>query len=150
MPDRTRSICRRCAELADIVGGTPACAEGVCLIQSLRADLDPTILGVRTRSPLVLPVFFSIEAPDNRGETLNLGEAVLRQDEVEPVMLVLRENGIIVSALHNHWLFEQPRLMYMHWQAVSPPEQFLRASRAALRAAGVRTRPLPPPDENHS
>ena len=136
------SVARRCSALADIVGGTPSFMEGVCLIQSLRADLAPTILRIRTRSPLVLPVFFTVEAPDDRGRTLNLGEAVLRQEETNTVMRVLRENGIIVTALHNHWLFEEPRLMYMHWEAESEPERFLRASRAALRAAGVQTRPV--------
>lgn len=133
---------RRCADLAQIVGGTPAFMGGVCLVQLLRADLSPTILGARTRSPLVLPVFFSIESPGDGGMALNLGEAVLRQDEVNTVMLVLRESGIIVTALHNHWLFEEPRLMYMHWEARMDPARFLRASQAALRAAGVRTMPL--------
>ncbi|HYF94044.1 MAG TPA: DUF1259 domain-containing protein [Symbiobacteriaceae bacterium] len=131
-----------CARLAEIVDGTPALVNGVCLIQLLRADLEPTILGRRTRSPLVLPVFFSVESRGESGRTLNLGEAVLTQDEVNTVMRVLRENRIIVTAVHNHWLFEEPRLMYMHWEAVMDPKQFLRASRAALRAAGVRTRPL--------
>lgn len=142
MRSRRRSICQRCPELAEIVDGTPACINDVCLIQLLRADLEPTILGRPTESPLVLPVFFSIESPDGQGRTLNLGEAVLRQNEVNTVMRVLRENGILVTALHNHWLFERPRLMYMHWEAVMDPRRFLRASRAALRAAGVRTRPL--------
>jgi hypothetical protein len=141
MDFRTPSICRRCPDLAAIVGGTPACVDNVCLIQSLRNDLSPTILGIRTRSPLVLPVFFSIEDGE-RGRTLNLGEAVLLQEETNTVMRVLRENDIIVTALHNHWLFERPRLMYMHWEARMDPEQFLRASREALRAAGVSTRPL--------
>lgn len=142
MRNKSRSICQRCPDLAAIVNGTPACINDVCLIQLLRSDLEPTILGRPTESPLVLPVFFSIESPDNRGRTLNLGEAVLRQHEVNTVMRVLRENGILVTALHNHWLFEEPRLMYMHWEAVMDPKRFLRASRAALRAAGVRTRPL--------
>jgi len=133
---------RRCSELAAIVRGTPALVNDVCLIQLLRADLQPTILGVPTRSPLVLPVFFSVESADDGERTLNLGEAVLRQNEVNRVMRVLRENGILVTALHNHWLFERPRLMYMHWEALMEPEQFLRASRAALRAAGVQSRPL--------
>lgn len=138
-----RSFCRRrCRELARIVRGTPACIDGVCLIQSLRADLSPRILGIRTRSPLVLPVFFSVESPDREGRTLNLGESVLRQSEVNTVMRVLREFGIIVTALHNHWLHEKPRLMYMHWEADMRPSRFLRASRRALREAGVRTRPL--------
>lgn len=131
---------RRCAELAQIVGGTPTFMDGVCLIQLLRSDLSPTILGARTRSPLVLPVFFSVEGDGSRA--LNLGEAVLMQAEVNTVMKVLRENGIIVTALHNHWLFEEPRLMYMHWEARMDPERFLRASLAALRAAGVQTMPL--------
>lgn len=136
-------ICNRCPRLADIVGGTPACVGDVCLIQLLRADLQPRILGRRTESPLVLPVFFTVESPDGEGRTLNLGEAVLRQQEANTVMAVLRENNIIVTALHNHWLFEEPRLMYMHWEAVSDARQFLRASMAALDAAGVATRPLP-------
>lgn len=146
----SRSICNRCPRLARIVGGTPACINDVCLIQLLRADLRPTILGRPTRSPLVLPVFFSVESPDGEGRTLNLGEAVLLQEEVNTVMRVLRENGIIVTALHNHWLFEEPRLMYMHWEQVSDPRQFLRASKAALDAAGVRTRPLMPEMDDES
>jgi len=139
--NRNRSVCQRCPDLARIVGGTPACVNDACLIQLLRDDLNPTILGIRTESPLVLPVFFSIEEGVG-ARTLNLGEAVLRQSEVNTVMRVLRENNIIVTALHNHWLFERPRLMYMHWEARMDPEQFLRASREALRAAGVSTRPL--------
>lgn len=145
-----RSVCDRCPRLAEIVDGTPACIDDVCLIQLLRADLKPKILGRRTRSPLVLPVFFSIESPDGKGRTLNLGEAVLRQEEVNTVMSVLRENDILVTALHNHWLFEEPRLMYMHWEAISDPKQFLRASMAALDAAGVKTRPLIPETEDES
>lgn len=132
---------RRCAELAQLAGGTPAFMDGVCMVQLLRADLAPTILGARTRSPLVLPVFFSFESVDG-DRALDLGEAVLRQEEVNTVMRVLRENGIIVTALHNHWLFEEPRLMYMHWEARMDPERFLRVSLAALRAAKVRTMPL--------
>lgn len=132
----------RCARLARIVRGTPAVVNGACLIQLLRSDLRPTIQGRRTRSPLVLAVFFSIESRNCGGRTLNLGEAVLLQSEVNTVMRVLRNRGITVTALHNHWLFDQPRLMYMHWQAVMDPKRFLRASRAALRAASVRTRPL--------
>lgn len=137
-----RSGSRRCSELAAMFGGTPAFMNGVCLIQALRADLKPTILGVPTRSPLVLPVFLSVEAPDRRGRTLNLGESVLLQEETQTVMRVLRNHGIIVTALHNHWLFERPRLMYMHWEAVMSPERFVRISRKALDAAGVHTRPL--------
>lgn len=133
----------RCAALARIVNGTPAVVDGVCLIQTLRSDIEPQILGVRTRSPLVLPVFYSIEPSNgNSNVTLNLGESVLRQREANTVMSVLRSSGIIVTALHNHWLFDKPRLMYMHWEAVMDPARFLQISQEALNAAGIRTRPL--------
>lgn len=142
MPVRRSVIQSRCAALASIVNGTPAVVNQGCLIQTLRSDLKPHILGRRSRSPLVLPVFFSIEKRNGNNGTLNLGEAVLRQREVNTVMGVLRRHGIIVTALHNHWLFETPRLMYMHWESVMNPVRFLRVSKAALMAAGVRTRPL--------
>lgn len=145
MPVRMSVIQSRCAALARIVNGTPAVFNRGCLIQTLRSDLKPHILGRRSRSPLVLPVFFSIEKGNGNNSnngTLNLGEAVLRQREVNTVMGVLRRHGIIVTALHNHWLFERPRLMYMHWESVMNPVRFLRISKAALRAAGVKTRPL--------
>lgn len=133
----------RCADLASIVNGTPAVINEVCLIQTLRSDIEPAILGPRTRSPLVLPVFYSIEnGNDDETGTLNLGEAVLRQREVNTVMGVLCNNGILVTALHNHWLAEEPRLMYMHRQAVMDPVRFLQISQEALNAAGVVTRPL--------
>lgn len=143
MSVRTSTTESRCAALARIVNGTPAVVDGVCLIQTLRSDIEPQILGVRTRSPLVLPVFYSIERSNGTSNgTLNLGESVLRQREANTVMGVLRSNGIIVTALHNHWLFDKPRLMYMHWEAVMDPARFLQISQEALNAAGIRTRPL--------
>lgn len=142
MPVNGNNNQSRCASLAKIVNGTPAVVNGTCLIQLLRSDLKPTILGRRSRSPLVLPVFFSIENGQGTKRTLNLGEAVLRQRQVNTVMSGLRRRGIKVTAMHNHWLFEKPRLMYMHWEAVMDPARFLRASRAALKAAKVKTRPL--------
>ena len=143
MSVRMSSNQSRCADLARIVNGTPAVVNGVCLIQTLRSDLEPQILGQRSRSPLVLPVFYSIEEDGGADSgALNLGEAVLRQREVNTVMGVLRRNDVIVTALHNHWLFEEPRLMYMHRQAVMDPVRFLEISQEALTAAGIRTRPL--------
>lgn len=140
---RRSSTQSRCTALARIVNGTPAVVNGGCLIQTLRSYLKPHILGRRFRSPLVLPVFFSIEKRNgNNNGDLNLGEAVLRQREVNTVMGVLRRHGIIVTALHNHWLFETPRLMYMHWESAMNPVRFLQISKKALMAAGIRTRPL--------
>lgn len=122
-----------CQEFARILNGvgmvTP---EGVCLVQKFR-DIDFTILGRRTQSPLVNPQFFSFEDVDRKGNALNLGETVLLQEEVNPLLTELRKRDIIVTAVHNHWLFEEPRAMYMHFESVEPPLDFARKVREAFR-----------------
>ena len=121
-----------CQQLADIIGGEVVTATPVCVVMRLR-NIRATILGRRTRSPLALPFMLSFE---NNG--LNLGESVLLQREVNPMLDALRKRGLSVTAFHNHWLFEEPRLMYMHWENVGmSPFEFARNSIAAAREAGL-------------
>ncbi|MEH7381245.1 DUF1259 domain-containing protein [Bacillus sp. JJ1533] len=121
-----------CQQLADIIGGMVVTATPVCVVQRLR-NIDATILGLRTQSPLALPFALSFE--DNG---LNLGESVVLQREINPFLTELRKRGLIVTAVHNHWLFDNPRLMYMHWEnAGDDPFNFARRSFAAARAAGL-------------
>lgn len=122
-----------CDEFARILGGSGMVTpKGVCLVQKFR-DINFTILGRRAESPLVNPQFFSFEGLDSRGNALNLGETVLLQEEVNPLLTELREKNIIVTALHNHWLFEEPRAMYMHFESVEPPLVFAKKVREAFR-----------------
>jgi hypothetical protein len=124
-----------CQRLADIIGGEVIQATPVCVIMRLREDINATILGRRTQSPLALPFMLSFEDNVN-GRTLNLGESVLRQKEVNPMLTALRKRGLTVTAFHNHWLFEKPRLMYMHWENVGDPFEFARNSFEAAKEAG--------------
>lgn len=122
----------RCQQLADIIGGMVVTSTPVCVVQRLR-DIDATILGLRTQSPLALPFALSFE---NNG--LNLGESVVLQKEINPFLTELRKRGLIVTAVHNHWLFDNPRLMYMHWEnAEDDPSDFATKSFEAARAAGL-------------
>lgn len=121
-----------CGNFARILGGSESIVNGVCLVQRFR-DIPFEILGRRTNSPLVNPQFFTFEDVDRQGNALNLGETVLLQEEVNPFLEELRERNIIVTALHNHWLFEEPRAMYMHFQSIEPPLDFARKVRKALR-----------------
>ena len=127
--DSKKDLCR---EFARILGGTGSVTNGVCLVQKFR-NIPFTILGRRTNSPLVTPQFFSFENLDFQGNALNLGETVLLQEEVNPLLTELRKRNIIVTALHNHWLFEQPRAMYMHFESIEPPLEFARKIREAFR-----------------
>ncbi|EDU37409.1 hypothetical protein CLOSPO_03578 [Clostridium sporogenes ATCC 15579] len=76
---------------------------------------------------------FSFESPDNQGRTLNLGETVILQEEINRFISILRENGILVTALHNHWLFDEPRLMYIHFESIDRPLNFARKVAEALK-----------------
>jgi hypothetical protein len=104
------------------------------LVQRFR-NIDFSILGRETQSPLVNPQFFTFEGLDRRGNALNLGETVLLQEEVNPLLTELRKRDIIVTAIHNHWLFEEPRAMYMHFESVEPPLDFARKVRASFKKA---------------
>lgn len=124
-----------CQRLADIIGGEVITAAPVCVVQRLR-NIDATILGRRTRSPLALPFALSFENNRN-GRTLNLGETVILQKEINPFLSALRKRGIIITAVHNHWLFDEPRLMYMHWENVGDPFVFARNSYEAAKEVGL-------------
>jgi hypothetical protein len=60
------------------------------------------------------------------------GDFVLLADEVNPVVKALTDNGITVTAIHNHMLYDDPRLFMMHFWAVSDPEKLAIGLKAAL------------------
>ena len=60
------------------------------------------------------------------------GDFVLLADEVNPVVKALTENGIVVTAIHNHMLYDDPRLFMMHFWAVGDPEKLATGLKAAL------------------
>jgi hypothetical protein len=60
------------------------------------------------------------------------GDFVLLADEVNPVVKALTENGIIVTAIHNHMLHYDPRLFMMHFWAVGDPEKLAVGLKAGL------------------
>ncbi|MGI8384208.1 DUF1259 domain-containing protein [Robertmurraya sp. P23] len=124
-----------CERLARIIGGTAQVSNGVCVVSRLR-NIEASILNRRTRSPLALPFALSFENQQN-GTTLNLGETVILQKEINPFISALRERGILVTALHNHWLFDEPRLMYIHWEKIDNPFDFARDSFEAAKEAGL-------------
>lgn len=124
-----------CQRLANIIGGEVITSSPVCVVQRLR-NIQATILGRRTRSPLALPFALSFENNIN-GNTLNLGETVILQSEINRFLTALRRRGITVTAIHNHWLFDNPRLMYMHWERVDNPFTFARDSFDAAVEAGL-------------
>ena len=70
--------------------------------------------------------------PTGNGKAAITGDFVLAADEVNPVIKVLRANGIEVTALHSHMLDEQPRLFFMHFWANDDAIKLAKGLRAAL------------------
>lgn len=60
------------------------------------------------------------------------GDFVLISEEVEPVVRTLKQYGIIITAIHNHMLYEEPRLFYLHFWAVDNPEMLAYALKQTL------------------
>jgi len=127
-----------CQEFARILGSTPSVINGVCTATRSRTNLHPVVLGRKAESFMFVPQAFSFEDVDRNGRALCLGETVILQEEINPFMSKLREHDIIVTAVHNHWLFDQPRLMYMHFESIDQPLSFARKVRDALRVLTTR------------
>lgn len=125
-----------CAQFGKILGGESEIEAGpVCFVTRM-TNLRETILGKRTRSPLVQMQMFSFESLDKSGRALCLGETAVHQNQVNRLMSNLRKRGIKVTAVHNHWLNEQPRLMYMHWESIDNPVAFARKTKESIKFLG--------------
>ncbi|NMM61853.1 DUF1259 domain-containing protein [Clostridium sp. P21] len=124
-----------CKEFAKILGAEIITSnKRVCAV-GFNRNIRARILGRRTRSPLALSALFSfdIRSMDEAGNALNLGETVILEEEVNDFITALRREGLLVTALHNHWLFDRPRLMYIHFESIDKPLDFARKVARALR-----------------
>lgn len=127
-----RNRCGICNEFARILGAEIlSTANNVCTVTFMR-DIDAEILERPTHSPLALAALFSFEPIRGQRTTLNLGETVILQEEINDFITALRKHGILVTAFHNHWLFDEPRLMYIHFESIDNPLDFARKVADAL------------------
>lgn len=95
-----------------------------------RSDLKVTVGGVELKPALALGAWIAFKKSGDA--TMVMGDLVLTEDEVTPVMTKLEEGGVEISALHNHVLHESPRVMYMHIHAMGDAEKIAKAIHDAL------------------
>jgi Domain of Unknown Function (DUF1259) len=97
---------------------------------------------VHEHGMVVPPAMGSAESinfqPTGNGKAAITGDFVLTASEVAPVMRALRDNGIDVTALHNHMLDDQPRLFFMHFWANDDAAKLARGLRAALDHVNIK------------
>lgn len=110
-----------------------------------RKDLHVALDGVDIKPGLALGSWAAFKR-DGVGAMV-MGDLVLTEDEVEPVMMRLQEGGIHESAVHNHLIGESPRVMYMHIASHGDPVQMAKAIHDAValtRTPGPDPSPAPP------
>lgn len=95
-----------------------------------RSDLQVTVGGVALKAPLALGSWVAFKKAGSM--TMVMGDLVLTEDEVTPVMTKLEEGGVEPTALHNHVLHESPRVMYMHIRAMGDGVKIAKAIHEAL------------------
>jgi hypothetical protein len=86
---------------------------GVLKVNVPRNDLKMTIQGVPTPTPFGFGGWIGLTRASD-GMDVMMGDLVLLQEEVNPVMSALLDNGIEVTALHNHFFWDEPHVFYMH------------------------------------
>jgi hypothetical protein len=86
--------------------------EAVFKVSVPRSDLDITVAGVKMTPPLGLTSWAAFQQAGD--QVMVMGDLVLLEDQVNPVMSVALQNGLEVTALHNHFFWDAPKVMFMH------------------------------------
>jgi len=105
--------------------GTLNQKEGVFKVSFPRKDIQATVAGVRMIPDLGLTAWAAFTRAGDH--TMVMGDVVLLENEVNPVMSAALDSGLEVTALHNHFLWDSPRVMFMHIGGMGDQETLARA-----------------------
>ena len=108
-----------------------------------RSDLQVTLDGVTIRPTLALGGWIAFQPMGNMA--MAMGDLVLLQTEVNPVMAKLIEGGVDVTAVHNHLLRSEPLTFYMHVGGHGDPVKMAETIRDALAVSKTPLTPAAPP-----
>lgn len=102
------------ARIEELTGAKGAfnAKEEVFKVSVPRNDLSVTTAGVKMTPPLGLTSWAAFKREGNR--TMVMGDMVMTEEQVNPAMSTALDNGLEVTALHNHFFWDSPKVMFMH------------------------------------
>jgi len=131
-------------QVLDTLGKTGDFKDGVLKVNIPRNDLAITVVNVKTPTPFGFGGWVAM-TKGTGGMDVMMGDLVLTQDEVNPVMSALLDNGLEATALHNHFFWDEPRMFYMHVHGHGSPADLARKVKPALDLIGKDARPAVAP-----
>src|SRR6201997_842122 len=116
-----------------------------------RSDLHVSVKGLAIKPGLALGSWVAFLGTDDNA--MVMGDLVLLEEELNPVMAKLRSSGFDITAVHNHLMEETPKVLYLHYMGHGAAAQLATSLRAALsvsktpleKPAAAAEEPAPPP-----
>ena len=118
-----------------VVGKSGDYKANVLKVNIPRNDIHVTIDNLAVPTPFGFGGWFAMTKGDG-GDDVMMGDLVLLREEVNPVMSALLDHGLEVTALHNHFFWENPRVFYMHIHGHGKPADLAERIKPALDLIG--------------
>jgi len=140
-------------QVMKIVGKQGDYKANVLKVNIPRIDLHMQIAGYSVPTPFGFGGWFAMSKGDG-GEEVVMGDFVLTQEEVNPVMSALLDHGLEVTALHNHFFWDEPRVFFMHIHGHGKALDLANDLKPAIdligqsKPAGVAQTPSSPPQQS--
>jgi hypothetical protein len=135
------------ARIAAATGGKPETTDNVVKVSFPREDVKVDVDGWNKMPPFMGLTSWAAFVPGEKPgvEAMVMGDLVLFEDEVNPVMSAALDNGLEVTALHNHFFYDKPHVLFMHIGGEGSVEQLGKGVKAALDAEHAVRQKAPKP-----
>jgi len=119
-------------------------SEGVYTTPLPRNDLRVTIKGEPVPIPFGFGGWVSLKRTLDGQRAMLLSDTVLLEEEVNPLITAAQDRGLQVTAIHNHFFYESPRIFYMHLHGMGDPAELADKYGATIQATKLHPSNQPP------
>ena len=148
VPSTARSQGITASALDQALGRSGQKAGEVYKVGFPRTDLHVSVHGLAIKPGLALGSWAAFMGTDD--DATVMGDLVLLEEELNPVMDKLRSSGFEITAVHNHLIDETPHVLYLHYMGHGPATQLAISLKAALAASKTPLEKPAPPAANES